>query len=181
MIGRGGMGAAYQARQIELDRHGVDFPWGTRYPPPPPTMAGNYRDETFHGKFPNAMFWGFPNATDDKWIEGYTDGFATTAPVGSFAPNEYGIYDLGGNVWEWCEDLYEPANTPRVLRGASWRFKSALDTLLSSFRVRCTPTDRNDHHGFRCVLAPVASAAPTAKQRWPALSCTAFSDKLRAK
>jgi hypothetical protein len=118
----------------------VNFPWGTSFPPK--DKAGNYADSAFHEKFPKQQ---------NKWIEGYTDGFAMTAPAGSFMPNEYGIYDLGGNVWEWCEDLYEPGDARRVARGASWGHYER-EGLLSSYRRAIAPESRLANYGFRCVL-----------------------------
>ena len=128
----------------------VDFPWGTDWPPK--GKAGNYADETFHTKFPL-------KGTENQWLGGYTDGFATTAPVGSFEPNAYGIYDLGGNVWEWCEDLYEPSGTDRVWRGGSW-LSPDRTRMLSSHRIFIAPGARYYDVGFRCVLAPATSAPP---------------------
>jgi formylglycine-generating enzyme required for sulfatase activity len=71
--------------------------------------------------------------------------------VGSFAANRYGIYDLGGNVWEWCEDWYDSDQKYRVLRGASWHHDSP-DSLLSLSRGYDSPGGRFSGFGFRCVL-----------------------------
>ena len=70
------------------------YPWGIQCPPP--KDAGNYSQE--HG----------------------IDSYEFTSPVGSFPPNEFGIFDLGGSVSEWCLDYYDRSNECRVLRRASW-------------------------------------------------------------
>ena len=81
-------------------------------------------------------------------IGGFNDGKVLTAPVGSFPPNGFGIYDLGGNVWEWCQDKYEPGSASRVLRGGSW-LDDGRDYVLSSFRGDRDPDDRSGSIGFR--------------------------------
>jgi formylglycine-generating enzyme required for sulfatase activity len=90
-------------------------------------------------------------------IEGYDDGIATTSPVGSYKANPLGIYDLSGNVWEWCEDFYDGQSGNHVLRGGCWFFNESR-YLLSSYRYCYPAGDRRDLIGFRCVLA-VGSAA----------------------
>ena len=135
-------GLPREAGGTPKDRDGKDdshFPWGTGFPPLTGTV-GNYADAVFHEKFP-----------EEKWLEGFNDGFVTTAPAGSFAPNAFGLQDMGGSVWEWCEDLYEENGTERVLRGGAWD-TGERGSLLSSARLHVGPRSR-DGYGFRCVLA----------------------------
>jgi formylglycine-generating enzyme required for sulfatase activity len=106
----------YQGRSVA-----TTFPWGDRMPPR--RESGN-----FAGKSANTLV--------PSILPGYDDGYASTAPVGTFAANALGIYDGGGNVAEWVQDYYsvptpgqtEPIKDPtgpqrganRVIRGSSW-------------------------------------------------------------
>jgi len=93
------------------------------------------------------------------------DGFALTAPVGSFAPNGLGIHDMGGNVWEWVQDWYDDTyygqaertnprgpkqGSFRVLRGGSWANNAAW--VRAAKRYKLAPHYRFDSIGFRLAL-----------------------------
>ena len=110
----------------------------------------------------------------DKKVD---DGYAFTAPVGSYPENGYGLFDMAGNVWEWCLDEYDVgfytvsegvnplagANTPqeigksfntvqslRVLRGGSWL--ATMQNVRNSTRSFLPPESTNYSVGFRCVM-----------------------------
>jgi formylglycine-generating enzyme required for sulfatase activity len=112
------------------------YPWGNQWPPPP--RSGNYTGE---------------ETGSDVAIKGYDDGFPWTSPVGSFPPNRAGLYDMGGNVWQWCMDAWNNDSRAKVLRGASWYNGALKLSLLSSCRVHASPDSSTDNYGFRIVRA----------------------------
>lgn len=92
------------------------------------------------------------------------DGFAWTAPVGRFKPNNFGVYDMHGNSWEWCSDWFgenyyreSPTDDPkgpakgevRVSRGGA--FDNSPFTLRCARRDGGTPESHDNHDGFRIV------------------------------
>jgi formylglycine-generating enzyme required for sulfatase activity len=135
-VGIGGRetGATPKEKNAKLENV---FPWGTNFPPPP--GAGNFADEAALNYFTN-----WPH------IENYHDGFVTTAPVGSFAPNALGICDLAGNALEWCDDFFDASHRQKVLRGGAWN-NCGPKSLWSSYREHVAPERFSVVTGFRCV------------------------------
>jgi formylglycine-generating enzyme required for sulfatase activity len=137
-------------------------------------------DAPFDDEAPQANIWqgAFPERNTN------TDGFATTSPVGAFGPNPWGLFDMAGNVWEWCADWYrpdayvsaseadpkgpadsfdpdEPDQPKRVLRGGS--FLCAANYCRGyrpTARMKSSPDTGLMHVGFRC-----AKDVPTAAKR----------------
>jgi formylglycine-generating enzyme required for sulfatase activity len=122
------------------------YPWGDALPVPP--GAGNYADRSAQALLPTV-------------ISDYDDGYAATAPVGSFAANPAGFFDLGGNVAEWTHDLYtvqprseaavvDPAatgeGTLHVIRGSSWKSAAVTELRLA---YRDYGDGRRNDLGFR--------------------------------
>lgn len=138
---------------------GVTYPWGNELKP-----EGKWRHNIWQGEFPIK--------------DTGEDGFTRTAPVKSFPPNDFGLHEITGNVWEWCSDYYQPeyyAVSPlknpagpeasydpqepgiikRVQRGGSFM---CSDQYCVGYRVSARMKGEEDtgafHTGFRCVVTP---------------------------
>lgn len=119
-------------QEKDMKTKGV-YPWGRHWPAP--REAGNYSPELNVDRYPG------------------------TAPVGSFPPNRSGLYDMGGNVWEWVSDPWDRDKKSGILRGASFHIHDPV-VLLSSYRLLAP--DLRYTSGFRVVLTlPDSGARPT--------------------
>ena len=125
------------------------YPWGDEL-----TSGGMHHCNIWQGSFPTK------NTRDD--------GYAGTAPVDAFEPNGFGLYNMAGNVWEWCGDwwttdhgagpLTDPtgprAGTARVMRGGSYLcHHSYCNRYRVAARTRNVPDSSSGNQGFRCVRA----------------------------
>nr|WP_317195517.1 SUMF1/EgtB/PvdO family nonheme iron enzyme [Rufibacter sp. SYSU D00308] len=96
----------------------------------------------------------------------YSDGFTYTAPVGQYYPNDFGLYDMSGNVAEWCEDAYSEATVPivwdlnptyyndneprKIVRGGSWKdIAHFLETGVRNFEYQ---DSARSYIGFRSAM-----------------------------
>ena len=148
-VGIGNMESAGGSPESKDEKVADVYPWGRGKPS---GRAGNYMGQEWNNAAGVAAFKKMFPSSKEGWglIPGYNDGVLFTAPVGSYAANSLGIYDLGGNVWEWCEDKYSPMKSWRVLRGGSWG-NSNRGYLLSSYRGNGGPENRRAYRGFRVV------------------------------
>jgi len=138
---------------------GWKYPWGADYPPPAKSV--NIADASA-ARLLNLV------------VEKYDDTFPAAAPVGSFAANPEGLFDLGGNVAEWCHDVYriypaQPAlaatdpsgpteGRHHVIRGSSWQ-DASIQTLRAAYRDY--QDEARPDLGFRiCRYAEPAGSAP---------------------
>jgi formylglycine-generating enzyme required for sulfatase activity len=144
------------------------FAWGDEFMPKGPDGKPRHMANTFQGSFPQR--------------DTAEDGFAGVAPVKSFPPNGYGLYDMCGNVWNWCADFYRadaneaaakaglcenpegPRDTwdpsdpyspvKRVTKGGSYLCHvSYCESYRPSARRGTPPDTGSSHVGFRCVLS----------------------------
>ncbi|OGV69637.1 MAG: hypothetical protein A2283_23585 [Lentisphaerae bacterium RIFOXYA12_FULL_48_11] len=113
------------------------YPWGNEWPP----KYGNFSDLTARKELSN---W--------SGIRGYDDGFVASCPVSNSYPNEWNIFGLAGNVWEWCDDWFDSSNKYKVRHGGSWDFDDRK-SLRIDYRGFDKPESKDDTIGFRVVLA----------------------------
>ena len=136
---------------------GVEFPWGNDEP----CDDGPYHCNIWQGSFPTRNT--------------VADGFASTAPARSFRPNGYGLYNMCGNVWEWCADRFQVRSLARSARdrnanatrdglvvqkgGSVLCHKSYCYRYRIAARIGSSPDTSISHSGFRVAYAAAPADA----------------------
>jgi len=111
-----------------------EFPWGD-WPPPK-----------------NLNYYGRENKSASQMLESY-DGHRVSAPVTKSGANDWGLYGVGGNVWEWCRDIDDAQSSTHVLKGASWADCAPL-FLRTTRRSAYAAGYKYINLGFRVVAEP---------------------------
>lgn len=130
---------------------GKRFTWGDDFQP-----DGKYMANTWTGKFP--------------YENNLKDGFDRTSPVKSFPPNGYGLYDMGGNVWNWVNDLYRPdtyARAKLVLEGATWKNPQGPSTSYNPGHPNQSVERVTKGGSFLCHVDYCESYRPSARRGTP--------------
>lgn len=121
------------------------FPWGNQWPPP--ADAGNYGGLELKPLIDSGRLKG--ERTD---LGEWQDSFVQTAPCGSFRESRDGLFDLGGNAFEWCNTPWSATSAGAIIRGGS-SHDGQRERLFSSLRVEKSLDTTSANLGFRCVLA----------------------------
>ena len=115
------------------------FPWGNTL-----KIKGKHMCNIWQGKFP--------------YINTKDDGYIGTAPAKSFEPNQYGLFNTSGNVWEWCEDWFtqqnqtNSSNDTKIMKVGSYLCHDSYCCRYRNYaRTSSTPDSTTGHLGFRCA------------------------------